>query len=171
MFSDYYFLEPLYTAFISLIHTFIDIYTIYVKYNMLSSRFCECLVCKDGRYKQFNEPFILPSVHSCTCSVYLPGVLGTRSGLSGEGPPSVLCSDWALLCMSVFLSVSLSCPVLSSRRSRSFPSVFSRVCVAWVRSNSPLRPSFSNSCWAWEIKHNRIYSLPSLLADFYMSRL
>lgn len=75
----------------------------------------------------------------------LPGCFGARFRLPLAGSlalstPSMCCSG-----SSVFFS---------SKWSRSLSSVVSSVCVAWVRSNSPLRPSVSNSCCAFDTGGN-----------------
>lgn len=76
-------------------------------------------------------------------AAWLPGCFGARLGLPLVGSlalwtPAVCCS-W-------------SWTSFSSKWSSSLSSVVSSVCVAWVRSNSPFRPSVSNSCWAYRME-------------------
>lgn len=71
---------------------------------------------------------------------WLPGCFGARLRLPLVGSlplwtPAVCCSG--------------SATSFSSKWSSSLSSVVSSVCVACVRSNSPFKPSVSNSCWAY----------------------
>lgn len=73
-------------------------------------------------------------------AAWLPGCFGARLRLPLVGSlalwtPAVCCSG--------------SWTSFSSKWSSSLSSVVSSVCVACVRSNSPFRPSVSNSCWAY----------------------
>ena len=68
----------------------------------------------------------------------LPGCFGARLGLPLVGSLAL----WTVCFSGSWTS-------FSSRWSSSLSSVVSSVCVAWVRSNSPFRPSVSNSCWAY----------------------